>query len=351
METSVHPREGGHSQQQSLYYYWIQFPRAPSRVCSGNVIPPVPKDNSHYIEGVSRYIWMPDGDDNLHLVDLEEPVDENFLASRNGNRNQYWLFTRQNRNNRQVLVNGNANSVRNSFYRGNRPTKVIAHGWGGSGNVNWIPQMVSAFLDRSNVNVIVLDWSSTASGSYTTSVRAVPDVGRHLANFLRFVFNTAGGNWNNVHLVGHSLGAHAVGNAGRAAPSRPVRVTGLDPAGPLWRGNSNALNRNSATYVESIHTDGGSLGIMDPISHADFYPNGGRNRQPGCSDSSCSHERAQPLFSSTVRNNHLNGRRCSNLDQASKNQCTGSTLKMGNSNLNKRGSGLYALSTGASWPY
>ncbi|CAG9581223.1 unnamed protein product [Danaus chrysippus] len=306
-------------------------------VCAGNAILPVPKDNSHYVEGVSRYIWMPDGDGNLHLVDLEEPADENFLVTRNGNRNQYWLFTRQNRNSRQVLVNGDANSVRNSFYSGNRPTKVIAHGWNSNGNSDWILQMVAAFLDTADVNVIVLDWSSAASGLYTTSVRAVPDVGNHLATFLRFLFNTAGGNWNNVHLVGHSLGAHVMGNAGRAAPSRPVRVTGLDPAGPQWGGNSNALNRNSATYVESIHTDGGALGIMDPISHADFYPNGGRNPQPGCSNSVCSHGRAQPLFSSTVRNDHLNGRRCTNLDEARRNQCTGASVKMGNSNLGKRG--------------
>ncbi|OWR54623.1 insect intestinal lipase 6 [Danaus plexippus plexippus] len=320
-------------------------------LCTVNAIPLVPEDNSHYVEGVSRYIWMPDGDGNPRLVDLYEPADENFLASRNGNKNQYWLFTRQNRNNRQVLVNGNANSIRNSFYRGNRPTAVIAHGWNSGGTSSWVTQMVTAFLDRADMNVIVLDWSSTASGLYTTSVRAVPDVGRHLANFLRFLFNTAGGNWNNVHLVGHSLGAHVMGNAGRAAPSRPVRVTGLDPAGPQWGGNSNALNRNSATYVESIHTDGGSLGIMDPISHADFYPNGGRNPQPGCSNSVCSHGRAQLLFSSTIRSDHLNGKRCANLDQARRNQCTGASLKMGNSNLGKRGSGLYGLSTKASWPF
>ncbi|CAG9581222.1 unnamed protein product [Danaus chrysippus] len=324
---------------------------AVTALCAGNAIPPVPKDNSHYVEGVSRYIWMPDGDGNLHLVDLEEPADEISLATRKGNRNQYWLFTRQNRNNRQVLVNGNANSIRNSFYRGNRPTKVITHGWNSKGSSSWIPEMVGAFLDTADVNVIVLDWSAAASGSYTISVRAVPDIGRHVASFLRFLFNTAGGNWNNLHLVGHSLGAHVMGNAGRAAPSRPVRVTGLDPAGPQWGGNSNALNRNSGTYVESIHTDGGALGIMDPISHADFYPNGGRNRQPGCSNSACSHGRAQPLFSSTVKHNHLNGRRCANLDQARRNQCTGATLKMGNSNLSKRGTGLYGLSTGAKWPF
>lgn len=63
-------------------------------VCAANDVPLVPGDNSHYVEGQSRYIWMPDGEGNPHLVDLHEPVDEEFLKTRNGADNQYWLFTR-----------------------------------------------------------------------------------------------------------------------------------------------------------------------------------------------------------------------------------------------------------------
>lgn len=54
----------------------------------------IPGDNSHYVEGVSRYVWMPDGEGVPHLVDLEEPAEEDILMSRNGANNQYWLFTR-----------------------------------------------------------------------------------------------------------------------------------------------------------------------------------------------------------------------------------------------------------------
>lgn len=63
-------------------------------VCASDVIPSVPGDNSLYVEGESRYIWMPDGEGTPVLVDLQEPVDEMFLNSRNGANNQYWLFTR-----------------------------------------------------------------------------------------------------------------------------------------------------------------------------------------------------------------------------------------------------------------
>lgn len=114
-------------------------------------------------------------------------------------------------------------------------------------------------------------------------------------------------------------------------------ITGLDPAGPTWGGNSNALNTQAGQYVEAIHTDGGLLGIFDRIAHSDFYPNGGRNPQPGCWISTCSHSRAYELFASTVRTNHLLGRLCSSTTQAENNQCTGSTLPMGNAVLSKRG--------------
>ncbi|XP_046961846.1 pancreatic lipase-related protein 2-like [Vanessa cardui] len=321
-------------------------------LCTGSAIPLVPKDNSHYVEGVSRYIWMPDGEGALHLVDLQAPVDEaQLLSTRNGANNQCWLFTRQNPTSRQVLVNGNINSVRNSNYRANRPTKVIVHGWNNNGNTQMNPLITSAFLAVQDVNVIVLDWNRLANGAYTTAVRGVPDVGRHLGNFLIWLFNNAGGNWNQLHLVGFSLGAHVVGNAGRTVGGRAARVTGLDPAGPQWGNNPNALNRNSGVYVESIHTDGRSLGIFDPISDADFYPNGGRNPQPGCLTPTCSHGRATELFAATIRFNRFVGRRCNNLNEAQLSSCSGSQLLMGNSNLGKRGAGIFGLRTGSSWPF
>lgn len=115
-------------------------------------------------------------------------------------------------------------------------------------------------------------------------------------------------------------------------------LLGLDPAGPQWGGNSRALNRNDGQHVETIHTDGGLLGIFDRIADADFYPNGGRNPQPGCWISTCSHSRAYELFAATIHNNHLDGRGCANTNQVSNpNQCTGGSLRMGNGIVNKRG--------------
>lgn len=112
--------------------------------------------------------------------------------------------------------------------------------------------------------------------------------------------------------------------------------TGLDPAGPLWVNNGNALNRYSGQYVEAIHTDGHILGIFHPIGHADFYPNGGKNPQPGCWVSTCSHGRATELFASSVRYNRFVGRQCPNIWEAELSNCHGNILHMGNAYINKR---------------
>lgn len=62
-------------------------------VCSASVI----KDpNEGYKEG-DRFFYFPgDGDGILHLVDTQEPVDEDFISefTRNPDNNGYWLFNR-----------------------------------------------------------------------------------------------------------------------------------------------------------------------------------------------------------------------------------------------------------------
>lgn len=95
----------------------------------------------------------------------------------------------------------------------------------------------------------------------------------------------------NVHVVGHSLGAHVAGFAGRAVQNltgglKIARITGLDAAGPLfsefWVGEDNRLNSEDADLVVAIHTDGGIAGILQAIGTIDFYVNGGTQPQPGC---------------------------------------------------------------------
>lgn len=92
----------------------------------------------------------------------------------------------------------------------------------------------------------------------------------------------------NVHVIGHSLGSHVAGFAGKRVKEmlgrKIERITGLDPAGPLFEPLpiSNRLNSGDAQMVDIIHTDGGVFGFFKPIGTVDFFANGGVPFQPGC---------------------------------------------------------------------
>lgn len=125
------------------------------------------------------------------------------------------------------------------------------------------------------------------------------------------------------------MGGHLVGNIGKAARdngSKIARVTGLDPAKPLFEHGiaflNERLSKNDADLVDVIHThssnDIDALGLYEPIGDADFYPNGGVH-QAGCKDVchgsscltfrlfdllklGCSHNRAPEFYVESILN-------------------------------------------------
>jgi pancreatic triacylglycerol lipase len=67
-----------------------------------------------------------------------------------------------------------------------------------------------------------------------------------------------------------------------------ITAVGLDPAEPHFSKTDPVvrLDPTDADFVDVIHTDAGpfingGLGILQPVGHVDFYPNGGIE-QPGC---------------------------------------------------------------------
>ncbi|CAH2003312.1 unnamed protein product [Acanthoscelides obtectus] len=120
-----------------------------------------------------------------------------------------------------------------------------------------------------------------------------------------------------IHIIGHSLGAHIAGFAGKALKRHNKvlsRITGLDPAGPyfgiFWQHPEERLNKDDALIVDSIHTDGGKYGVDFALGTLDIVVNGGYSPQPGCIESFgmvttlgealgqgfCSHARATYYF-------------------------------------------------------
>lgn len=95
-----------------------------------------------------------------------------------------------------------------------------------------------------------------------------------------------------IHLIGHSLGSHVVGFAGKKfkeLTGDKIRlITALDPAGPEFevplRDKNSRLSDNDANIVEVVHTNIGFNGFAKPLGTIDFYVNGGGPSQPGCPD-------------------------------------------------------------------
>ncbi|KAL4717334.1 hypothetical protein ACJJTC_017221 [Scirpophaga incertulas] len=158
-------------------------------------------------------------------------------------------------------------SIHSSNFNPNVPTAVIVHGWLSNQNTDINPVIRNAknkdhqhrrvaigfvsveystrnlfvsispdaYLTRKDINIIVLDWKRLARYPYTTAVRGVPDVGRGLGQFIRFLCDTTGAKLSNFHIIGFSLGAHIAGNAGKELGGQVARITALNPAGPLLR--------------------------------------------------------------------------------------------------------------------
>lgn len=63
-----------------------------------------------------------------------------------------------------------------------------------------------------------------------------------------------------VHFIGFSLGAHVSGFAGSELPGLK-RITGLDPAGPLFESQhiKARLDSGDANFVDVIHSNGENL--------------------------------------------------------------------------------------------
>ncbi|XP_066303786.1 pancreatic triacylglycerol lipase-like [Branchiostoma lanceolatum] len=182
--------------------------------------------------------------------------------------------------------------------------------------------MVNALLEAEDLNVFAVDWREGARTSYLQTKRNCRTVGKIVGEFVRHLGQPA----NMVHIIGHSIGAHAAGFAGKATQStglKLARISGLDPAGPGFRRACAAdrLDRSDAMFVDVIHTDTLFLGNQKPVGHVDFYPNKGWH-QPGCIlKFGCSHFRAYKFYTESVSSRcQFPAYRCPNWDTFSRNR-------------------------------
>ncbi|XP_014275654.1 pancreatic triacylglycerol lipase [Halyomorpha halys] len=237
---------------------------------------------------------------------------------------------------KEKLIPNDVGILQSSYFDPNRPTKIIIHGFLSNSNKPVAQLMKNSLLEHEDVNVILVDWGKISSGiDYNSIAKRTTDVGAYVAEFIDFLVEN-GAQLDDIHLIGHSLGAHVAGFAGAGVKSGKVaRITGLDPAKPgFYRVPiEKRLNTDSAKFVDCIHTCVGMLGLTEAICTADFYPNAGKNMQPGCpfyDFGRCSHVRSYEYFAESIDPNHkFLMETCPSLPVHSHEKCVPSSVEMG----------------------
>jgi len=162
-------------------------------------------------------------------------------------------------------------------------SKVVVHGWGGGLHLDEF--LNSAYMEAGlDFNILGVDWRQMEGSPQTQ----VDEVGIYTAHFLE-ALQEFGIEFGDVHAIGFSYGAHVVASLGREVVRRGLkrlpRITCLDP-GVIGFGKHPELviKAEDADYVDIIHTDSDHMSFLEPLGHADFYPNGGLNQLCSCNN-------------------------------------------------------------------
>lgn len=163
-----------------------------------------------------------------------------FPLPRNVINTKFILYTEDNPSEGQPLVAEDKDSILKSNFRADRQTKFIIHGFIDTPLSNWVSEMKNELLQYSRQNqigmsVIVVDWAGGSLPLYTQATANTRLVGLELAYLIQKLRDDHGLRPEDVHLIGHSLGAHLSAYAAEKVPNIG-RITALDPAEPYFQG-------------------------------------------------------------------------------------------------------------------
>lgn len=146
-------------------------------------------------------------------------------------------------------------SIANSHFRADRQIKFIIHGFIDTPLSNWVLEMKNELLEHSRNNqigmlVVIVDWAGGSLPLYTQATANTRLVGLELAYLIKKLRDEHGLKPQDVHLIGHSLGAHLSAYAAERVPNIG-RITALDPAEPYFQGMSNQVRLDPADALVS----------------------------------------------------------------------------------------------------
>ncbi|XP_039770299.1 pancreatic triacylglycerol lipase [Ornithorhynchus anatinus] len=261
---------------------------------------------------------------------------------------RFLLYTNENPDNFQELYTTDPSTIQDSNFKIQRKTRFIIHGFIDQGEENWLSNMCKRMTTVEQVNCICVDWKSGSRTGYTQASNNIRVVGAEVAYLIDILSSKFGYSLSDIHVIGHSLGAHAAGEAGSRVNGTVGRITGLDPAEPCFEGTSVdvRLDPSDADFVDVIHTDSAptipymGFGTSQLVGHLDFFPNGGK-QMPGCKKNpisqiidiegiwegtrdfvACNHLRSYKFYSDSIINpNGFTGFPCDSYNVFQANKC------------------------------
>uniref|UniRef100_A0A1A9ZN29 Lipase domain-containing protein n=1 Tax=Glossina pallidipes TaxID=7398 RepID=A0A1A9ZN29_GLOPL len=220
----------------------------------------------------------------------------------------FWLFTRDIRENPLKL---NASDLHASdFAFKERNLYILLHGYTGDRDYSPNVYVRPALLDTEDAYIISVDYGRLVPyPCYMTAVENLRVVAKCLGQLINNLVEEDLVENDKIHIIGFSLGAQVAGQTANYLKRKLKRITGLDPAKPLFAFASSEykLDSSDAEFVDVIHTDVAGRGMLASLGHVDFYPNLG-TIQPGCDNEnpkdpgSCNHDRAPQYYAESVRN-------------------------------------------------
>ncbi|XP_044315044.1 phospholipase A1-like [Drosophila rhopaloa] len=281
--------------------------------------------------------FIPQEDGSVEWMDkmeAEKLLDHRARTKGSSNEVSFYLYTRNNPT-EGIEIENEASSVQDSHFDKGLPTRFVIHGWKGRYTDSMNVDITKAWLSKGDFNVIVVNWDRSQYVDYAMSVRAVPEAGKKVGEMIEYLHEHHDMSLDTLIVIGHSLGAHVAGFAGKQVGDKRVHtIVGLDPALPLYSYDKpdKRLSSEDAFYVESIQTNGGVKGFVKPIGKTTFYVSGGR-RQPGCGvdvAGTCSHARSVLYYAEAITEDSFGSFRCQDYQAALANECgtTYSSVRM-----------------------
>lgn len=148
--------------------------------------------------------WLAD------IINIEIYHFFSFIASFANDDIVYYLYNKNTgASNPSTITLG---SVEKANLDPSKPLKILCHGYLDGIDSTWYAATVSAYLESQDVNIIAIDWPATAL--YSSTVSTAKEVATVNGELIQELYEKLGLDLNNVHFIGHSLGAHIAGLTG-----------------------------------------------------------------------------------------------------------------------------------------